>query len=132
MFKHYQLLLQHQLSWHEQHNFVHKHNQLVISASTLVTPSETEIAKACAVVDTNVDHRIDTKASFLFLSKAKLFCNEISMIVLQSHLGTNNMVIPSEVSTVENKNLPGLFHGGDNDGVSGDFYFDPDDMPYCT
>ena len=33
-----------------------------ISASTLVTPSETEIAKACAVVDTKVDlHRIDTK-----------------------------------------------------------------------
>ena len=37
------------------------------------------------------------------------------------------MVIPSEVSTVENKNLPGLFLGGDDDGVSGDFYFDPDD-----
>ena len=81
-----------------------------------MTPSETEIAKACAVVDTNVDHRIDTKVlslkeSFLFLSKARFFCNEINMIVLQSHLGTNNMVMPSEVSIVENKNLPGLFYG---------------------
>ena len=54
------------------------------------------------------------------------------MIVLQSHLGTSNMVIPSEMSIVENKNLPGLFHGGDDDR-SGNFYFDPDDMPYyCT
>ena len=43
------------------------------------------------------------------------------------------MVIPSEMSIVENKNLPGLFHGGDDDDRSGDFYFDPDDMPYyCT
>ena len=102
-----------------------------------MTPSETEIAKACAVVDTNVDHRIDTKVTMLkrkfsLFSKTRFFCNEINMIVLQSHLGTSNMVIPSEVSLVENKNLPGLFHGGDDDGVSGDFYFDPDDMPYCT
>ena len=81
-----------------------------------MTPSETEIAKACAVVDTNVDHRIDTKVtrlkeSFLFFIKSQLFLQEINMIVLQSHLGTSNMVIPSEVSIVENKNLPGLFHG---------------------
>ena len=54
------------------------------------------------------------------------------MIVLQNHLGSSNMVIPSEVSLVENKNLPGLFHGGNDDGGSRDFYFDPDDMPYCT
>ena len=72
MFKHYQL------SWHEQHNFVYNHNKLIISASTLVTPSETEIAKACAVVDTNVDHRIDTKVlslkeSFLFYQKPDSF-----------------------------------------------------------
>ena len=72
------------------------------------------------------------KRKFSLLSKAKFFCNEINMIVLQSHLGTSNMVIPSEMSIVENKNLPGLFHGGDDDR-SGDFYFDPDDMPYyCT
>ena len=74
------------------------------------------------------------KRKFSHLSIAKFFCNEINMIVLQSHLGTSNMVIPSEMSIVENKNLPGLFHGGNNDGRCGDFYFDdPDDMPYyCT
>ena len=72
------------------------------------------------------------KRKFSHLSIAKFFCNEINMIVLQSHLGTSNMVIPSEMSIVENKNLPGLFHGGDDDR-SGDFYFDSDNMPYyCT
>ena len=41
----------------------HDDHLLNVSASTLVTPSETEIAKACAVVDANADHRVDNKVT---------------------------------------------------------------------
>ena len=51
-------------NYHDDHHPLSNHHDdhlLNVSASTLVTPSETEIAKACAVVDANADHRVDNK-----------------------------------------------------------------------